>query len=284
MSSEIKRTLESIPSDDQFMALFTNVSREILDIYSKVDQGVVYKSDSSPQTLADRVSNDAIITYLRKNTPFPVLSEESEQNDEVLNAKHFWIVDPLDGTRDFMAKTGDFSIMIGLVKNHQPIFGVVYHPLTGRCYLARKGEGALLLDKDGFSSKLQVSNIAEPNEMRMVISRFHVQGTDSEVGRRLGIKESNIKRSGSFGLKIGLLAEGKAELFLNSSGHTSIWDSAPNIIILSEAGGQITDIDGNKLLVDPRNRLNSNGIVATNGRNHSEIARKIKETVDQLKK
>lgn len=282
MNQELEKIWEIIPSNGQFMALFGNVSKAILEIYDRIDQGTVYKSDNSPQTLADRLSDEMIGKYLKLNSPFPVLSEEAE-DERVEYPELFWIVDPLDGTRDFLNKTGEFAIMTALVQGHQPVFGAVYRPLSRNCYLARKEEGAFLLNDDGSSSRLQVSNIAEAASMRMVTSRTFTKGTDIAVAKALGIPDPNLIFHGSFGLKACLVAEGKAELFLSSSDKTSIWDSAPALVIVPEAGGKMTDLNGQDLLVDPVIRRNRNGIVVTNGQNHFKITDAIREMVNQLR-
>jgi len=280
MQQELDKIFETIPADKQILGLFSRISSKILPEYNKVEQGVIYKPDNSPQALADRISNEMILEFLARNTPYPVLSEEMEYGDN-FKPETFWITDPLDGTRDFLSKTGEFAIMIALVRNTKPIFGAVYHPLTELCYMAKKDKGAFIVDKDGSSLKLHVSNIADIHQMRMLTSRFHKKGTDLEIAKILGVKDLILH--GSFGLKVGLIAEGDAEIYLNSSNKTSIWDSAPNIVILTEAGGKITDLDGNELSVDPAKKSNENGIVATNGQNHFEIVRQIREIVNQLK-
>lgn len=280
MQVEIDRIFEQIPTNSQFLTLLRDASDSVLDIYGKVDQGVVYKNDNSPQTRADRVSNTLIVQFLQRNTPYSILSEESDVSED-FTADCFWIVDPLDGTRDFIEKTGEFSIMIALVASGRPIFGAVYQPTTKKCYVAREGKGAFLIDSDGLSSRLNVSGPSELSKMRMVVSRNRTKGADLEVARRLGV--GALVEHGSFGLKVGLIAEGKADLFLNSGAHTSIWDSAPNIVILKEAGGVITDLNGQELLVDPIIRANMNGVVASNGQNHLEVVGQVREIVNQLR-
>ncbi len=283
MNQEHEKIWKVIPSDKRFLNLFTDVSQKILEVYTSINQDTVYKSDNSPQTRADRISDELITKFLKANSPFPILSEESEADTETDQSEFFWIVDPLDGTKDFLKKTGEFSIMVGLVRNQMPIFGAVYHPISGQCCFARKENGAFLMESNGSTSRLQVSDVMDVASMRMTLSRSFTKGTDIEVAKRLGIQDSNLILHGSFGLKSRLVAMGEAEIFLNSSGKTSIWDSAPNIVIVSEAGGQITDLNGQELLVDPNNRRNENGIVVTNGRNHVEITNRIRELVNQIR-
>ena len=171
--------------------------------------------------------------------------------------------------------------MIALVASGRPIFGAVYQPTTEKCYMAKQGKGAFLIDAEGSSSRVNVSGASELSKMRMVVSRNRTKRTDLEVAKRLGV--GGLIEHGSFGLKVGLIAEGKAELFLNSGTHTSIWDSAPNIVILKEAGGMITDLNGQELLADPNIRSNVNGVVASNGQNHLEIVGQVREIVNQLR-
>jgi len=280
MKQEMGKISEIIPSNKQFINLFSEVSGKMLPEYNKTEQGVVYKPDNSPQALADRISSKMIIEWLSKNTHYPVLSEEVEYGEN-FKPETFWIVDPLDGTRDFIGKTGEFAIMLALIKDKKPIFGAVYHPLTKQCYVAKKDEGTFMIDENGSSQRLHVSDISDIHQMRMLTSRFHTKGTDLKIAKRLEVKD--LIEHGSFGLKVCLIAEGKAEIYLNSSNKTSIWDSAPNILILSEAGGKITDLNGNDLFIDPAKKSNENGIVATNGQNHYKITQQIREIVEQLK-
>lgn len=149
------------------------------------------------------------------------------------------------------------------------------------CAIWLKDMGAFLVDEDGSSLRLHTSDITDITKARMTMSTHHTDGTDIKVARKLGARE--LMFHGSFGLKVGLIAEGSAEIYLNSSSKTSIWDSSPNIVILTEAGGQITDIDGNELSINPAMQSNENGIVATNGKNHLRTVATIKQIIDQIR-
>jgi len=276
MTKEVIKNLPNIPSDKQFLFLFGRVSEELLKIYRQTDQELVIKSDNSPQTIADRFSHTQITSFLKTNTPYPVFSEEVETPPVIMD-EFFWTLDPLDGTKDFINKTDEFSIMAALIQGNKPIFGVVYQPVTGVMYIAEKGKGAHLVEKDGSVSRLRVSTNTELNKTRMIVSRSHAQKTDQDVASALGAKE--MIPHGSFGLKIGLMAQGKAELLLYPPKVTSIWDSAPNIIIISEAGGKITDLDGKDLIVDPSSPRNQRGIIASNGFIHDELLSIVRKTV-----
>ncbi len=260
--------LGHLPLNGQFQDLLRAVGDRVLKQYAEIEQGVVYKSDDSPQTVADRESHLRICEFLDKHSPFPVFSEEALP-EAGWSADKFWTVDPLDGTQDFIRKTGEFSVMLALIENGHPVFGVVYQPATGRTYAAETGRGAYLIEPDGSASRLHVSSDARLQAIRMVVSRTHPQKTDALVAAALGT--TTMVPHGSFGLKVGLIARGDAELLLYPPQVTSIWDSAPNVVILAEAGGRMTDLDGKELLVDPRSPRNRRGIIATNGLVHDQI-------------
>lgn len=260
--------LHHLPLDKQIISLLEEVGNRILEQYTQVEHGVIYKSDKSPQTIADRISHDQISRFLQSNSPFPVFSEEAVTETEI-REDTFWTLDPLDGTQDFIHKTGEFAVMISLVAGPTPVFGLVYQPVTGRIYAAEKGRGAYSIERSGSESQLHVSNNVQLEQTRMVVSRSHPQRTDVEVAKAL--KTTSMVPQGSFGLKIGLIARGEAELLLYPPKVTSLWDSAPNVVILSEAGGRITDLDGRDLTVDPHNPRNQRGVIATNGRNHDQL-------------
>ncbi len=268
MSHAYINDLGHLPLDEQFRELLRAVGNQVLKQYAKTEQGIIYKKDDSPQTVADRESHLFICEFLETHSPFPVFSEEALP-EAGWSADKFWMVDPLDGTQDFISKTGEFSVMLALIEDGHPIFGVVYQPATGRTYAAEKGRGAYLIEPDGSASQLHVSSNTRLEATRMVVSRTHPQKTDALVAQAL--KTTSMVAHGSFGLKVGLIARGDAELLLYPPQVTSIWDSAPNSVILAEAGGRMTDLDGKELVVDPRRPRNRRGIVATNGVVHDEI-------------
>lgn len=279
MKTELDRVWETIPSPAQLFNMFGQVSAKILPIYnSQADQGLIEKLDGSPQTLADRVSHEIITDYLQYNSGFPVLSEESYEEDKSYDSEFFWVVDPVDGTKGFIDQNGEFALMVSLVNGTKPVLGAVYHPLKRVCYFARKGQGSFVMDINGaIPWPRGVSKVSQFDEMRMLVSRHHLQESDSQIAKQLGVQ--TLIPHDSFGLKVGLIANGKAEIYLTTSGKTSIWDSAPNIVILEEAGGKITDLNGNDLIVDPNNRYNENGILATNGLRHEEILETVRKVL-----
>ncbi len=199
---------------------------------------------------------------------WPVLSEESESTLPQ-DCSCFWVVDPLDGTADFIAKTGEFSIMVGLVKDQRPVLGLVYLPAQDKLYFAEKGKGAYLLESGQPPQRLRVSSQTDLNRARLVVSRTHFSEQDQNFARQLKVK--SIKEVGSNGVKIGLIAEGKADLFFNSTDKMGVWDSCGPQIILEEAGGKMTDIQGHQLTYRPEESRLRSGLAASNGKLHCQL-------------
>lgn len=212
----------------------------ILKIYNDpAAWNVKEKIDDSPLTAADIAAHHIICDCLEKLTPeFPVLSEESEAvaHQERLSWNTFWLVDPLDGTKEFVSRTGEFTVNIALIHQHEPVLGVVYVPVTGVLYFASQDQGAFKTEQNGIR-KISVRAIQTP--IKIVASRRH-------GGEQLGHLLKKIERQ--FGeyetthlgssLKICILAEGGADLYPRL-GPTSEWDTAAAAAILRAAGGEL---------------------------------------------
>ncbi|MDX9856147.1 MAG: 3'(2'),5'-bisphosphate nucleotidase CysQ [Candidatus Moranbacteria bacterium] len=223
--------------------------------------GIKDKKNKTPVTEADLAINKFLFEKLLK-FGYPILSEESQDDfKKRKNAEYLWIIDPLDGTSDFIEKTDEFSILIGLVKNNKPVLGVVYEPAKMTTYWAEKGKGAFM-EKCGKIDRLQVSKKTDPKEMTMLFSRNHLLESDVEIYKKLGIGKRRKRGSTS---KICVIARGNAEIYVNTSDKTSEWDTCVPEIILTEAGGAITDIRGNKLVYNKKNPKHLNGFMASNG-------------------
>jgi 3'(2'), 5'-bisphosphate nucleotidase len=249
--------------------------KEVLKIYRQ-DFKVQNKKDKSPVTEADLLSNKIIEKALLKYK-WPVLSEESEDNFSRLSASKVWIIDPLDGTKDFIQKTGDFSIMIGLIEDGEPIMGVVYVPIKDKLYYAYKDQGSYLKIGKKAEKKLQVSNISRFPNARLVVSRNHLYPNDVELAKRLDV--GKFKKTGSTGIKISLIAENKADLYYNLSGKLGQWDTCAPEIILTEAGGQLTDIDGKYIKYNNKEVKNVKGVVASNRILQDEVIKMQKKII-----
>jgi 3'(2'), 5'-bisphosphate nucleotidase len=205
------------------------------------------------------------------------LSEEEADNKERLDSKRVWIIDPMDGTKDFIHKTGDFSVMIGLVEKmgdiYRPILGVVYVPVTQTHYYASLGGRAFRKEKDKAEECIKVSQIDDFKESKMISSRFHKSELEDSLFNDLLLKERI--PCGSVGVKINKIAEGGAEFNMNPSDRTWEWDVCAPDIIISEAGGVLRDIKGTEFNYNKENPRNSFGYFASNGKNHNKFLKQM---------
>jgi len=232
-------------------------SKEILSIYAK-DFSVEYKEDTSPLTEADRKSNELIVSALKKKYPeCAILAEESEDDPDRLNRDWCFIIDPLDGTKEFVKKNGEFTINIALSYKGKPVLGVICIPVTGELYYAAKGIGAYY-EKDGKTEKITVSS--RITDIRMVKSRSHKAGRLDDVIEKNGIK--NLRDVGS-AIKGCLIAKGEAEVYYRF-GYTMEWDTAAMQCIVEEAGGVFRQMDDSEMTYNRINCLNEKGFYAVN--------------------
>ena len=229
------------PLLERVRAIAGEAAAAILKVYA-TDFEVEAKADRSPLTLADRAAHDCIVEALCALTPaWPVLSEESDP--QVHQARHawrrFWLVDPLDGTREFVKRNGEFTVNIALIDDGRPVLGVVQVPVTGRCYAAAQGQGAWRHEADGDAGRLRVSDWRGGRALRVVCSRSH-RSPDLEalLGQLPQIEEIAVGSS----LKMCLVAEGSAD-FYPRLGPTSEWDTAAAHCVVEQAGGALTGLD-----------------------------------------
>ncbi len=220
------------------IALSRRAGEAIVEIYNS-DFNVEHKEDRSPLTEADMAAHDILVAGLRALTPgLPVLSEESAEIPFAERAGwcRYWLVDPLDGTREFVKRNGEFTVNVALIDDHRPVLGVIVAPVTGACYYACAGHGAWREDPGQAPVGISVR----------ALDRAHVivAGSRSHAGSRLG---AFLERLGSHelvsmgsSLKSCLVAEGRADLYPRL-GPTSEWDTAAAQCIVEEAGGRVTD-------------------------------------------
>jgi len=235
-------------------------ARAIVKCY-KTDLQIA-KRDGEPVTLADTSSEKILAKHLKNNPAIGYLSEESER--DIPKQELFWVVDPLDGTSDFVKQTDEFVVMIGLVSDNRPIFGLIYQPVTGDYYYAATGTGAYLV-KDGAKQKICVSEKTDPKHAQAFISRSHLLPSDKEIYAKLGVEKQAAMGSA---LKSCRIAEGKGEIYINTSDKTGKWDVCAADIIVREAGGDFTDLLGNRINYREPGP-NKNGFLASNSKMHS---------------
>lgn len=246
----------------------------VTDFYA-TGADVSWKDGSDPVTAADHAANDHLTRALRHAFPDDgLLSEESADDLDRLRRRRVWIVDPLDGTREFIDRVGEFSIMVGLAVDGAPVLGVVYQPVQDVLYRALPGRCAEVVAQ-GQAMPLVVSTVAEPRDMRLVVSRSHRNPLVDAVCRRLGIVHE--RPSGSVGLKVGLLATAVCDLYIHPAPGLKEWDTCAPDAILRAAGGAITDGWGRPLRYNKPNSRQRQGLLASNGRAHAAI---VSATVD----
>jgi 3'(2'), 5'-bisphosphate nucleotidase len=248
----------------------------ILDLYAgpiNVEQKN-YNDDIEPVTQADRTANELIVSGLKREFPNDgILAEESVDTKRRLEKSRVWMVDPLDGTNGFIDGNGDFAVQIGLAEDGQCVLGVVYQPLTGVLYRAVRGEGTWIERPQFPPERAHVSNKTDLSRMRLAASRSHRSPRMNKVVERFGFGQE-VQR-GSVGIKIGLLIEQQCDVYIHLSSRTKQWDTCAPEVILTEAGGRMTDLFGYPLNYNVPDVQNRNGLVATNGAAHEQIIRNL---------
>ena len=264
------------PKYEEELQIAIDVAREagaaILSLYKgPLDvQQKNYADDYEPVTDADRVANQIIVDRL--TTEFPndgILAEESIDTDRRLQKRRVWMVDPLDGTTGFIQGNGDFAVQIGLVEDGECVVGVVYQPLTGVLYRAVRGAGCWIERPDFSPQRATASEHNKLDEIRLAASRSHRSPRMNRVVTSLGFKEE-VQR-GSVGIKVGLIVEQQCDVYIHLSPRTKQWDTCAPQIVLTEAGGQVTDLFGKPLTYTVPDVQNRNGLVATNGASHDRV-------------
>ncbi len=239
----------------------------ILDIYEKYKRdsiNIKYKNDNSPLTEADTKASDFICSKLKNLDPtIPIICEETKQvpYEERKNWSRFWLVDPLDGTKEFIKKNGEFTVNICLIENNQPTLGVVSVPVQGKVYYSYRGSGAYMYDKGGNSRvKLECNLLNKDNPVNVVCSRSHGNKSTSNYLNNYKIGELIVSGSS---LKFMLLCENKAQLYPRLH-PTMEWDIAASDAILREAGGSIRLLDGNLMQYNKQDLRNPSFIAFGN--------------------
>ncbi len=234
-----------------------------------------------PVTQADRAVNELIVRHLREQFPEDgVLAEESVDTDRRIGRERVWMIDPIDGTKGFIAGTGDFCVQIGLAVEGRAALGVLYAPATDVLYWAARGHGAWVVrptsEADGGmkAERLGVTRETELSRMRLAESRSHRGPRMESVVSALGVRAE--VRSHSVGIKVGLLVEGQADLYIHLSPKTKQWDTCAPEAVLTEAGGRMTDVFGEPLRYNTPDVLNRNGLVASNGAAHAEVIARLR--------
>ena len=190
------------------------------------------------------------------------------------------MVDPLDGTSGFIAGNGDFAVQIGLVEDGECVVGVVYQPLSGVLYRAVRDAGSWIESRQSEPQRARVSSKDGLGTMRLAASRSHRSPRMNRVVSALDFKEEI--RRGSVGIKIGLIIEQQCDAYIHLSPRTKQWDTCAPQIILTEAGGRLTDLFGQPLHYNVAEVQNRNGLVASNGVSHDKIIDRLQPLLDEF--
>lgn len=226
---------------DPVVALAEQAGHAILEVYS-TDFEVQTKADESPLTQADLAAHRCIVAGLERLTPdMPIISEEESLPDFAQRSawERYWLIDPLDGTREFVNRNGEFTVNIALIDNHRPVFGVVHVPVQTKTYIGCEGHGAELRDGSNPAQAIHVA-AGSARPVRVVGSRSHRGASLDAYLENVG--ENNMIPMGS-SLKFCTVAEGGADIYPRF-GPTSEWDTAAAQAVVEQAGGSVVTLDG----------------------------------------
>lgn len=251
MTTQVNVSIESIKQ------IAIEAGRKILEIYEKyadLEAITERKADNSPLTLADQASHTIISERLMALYPqIPLLSEEGKHTAYEIRKEwdRFWLVDPLDGTKEFIKRNGEFTVNIALIEKNLPVLGVIYAPVWNLLYYGIHSQGAFKETPGQLPVRLQVNN--KQNLLTAVGSRSHADPAEAEV-----LNKYDISGTTSIGssLKFCLIAEGKADIYYRH-GPTMEWDTAAGQAIVAAAGGQVQDASGNIFTYNKPSLLNS---------------------------
>lgn len=253
-------------------------SGAIVRTFYEVPPTVRWKDPTEPVTEADRAVNAFLVKQFAQLYPADgVLAEESKDDLARLDRRRVWIIDPLDGTAEFIARNGEFCIMIGLAIDGEPVLGVVYQPIVDILYAAARGGGAYS-EAFGERNALLVSREADLRRFRLVVSRSHRPPLVDSMIARMGLQRE--RSIGSVGLKIGLIAQGQAEFYVHPNPGTKEWDTCAPDVIAREAGGLMTDCWNRPLRYNQPDVVRRFGVLASNGIRHAQLAEVIDDVLD----
>ena len=260
---------------DAALRAAVKAGRAVMEIYDKVGgdasspQTVRTKADGSPVTGADLASHRILAGELA-GTGHVVRSEEGEAVRTGPNSDTIWIIDPLDGTSDFVDRTGEFTVMVALVRKGVPVLGVIVWPAAGAAFAAQRGRGAFRYADGRGWRRIKVTGSSSLSECRVIGSRHHL--TDREKGLITRLGAASFASIGS-SLKVCMISSGEAEAYITTTDKMKQWDTAASHCIITEAGGRMTDMLGRDLVYDDDHIYHPHGILATNGAVHDRIVR-----------
>ncbi|MFT6715469.1 MAG: 3'(2'), 5'-bisphosphate nucleotidase [Saprospiraceae bacterium] len=250
-----------MPTIQNILPILKAAGKVILDVYNNEEIRVDYKEDESPLTQADTAANNLIVAYLKDNFSFPIVSEEGKQipYSDRADYKSFWLVDPLDGTKEFINRNGEFTVNIALVTDGVPVFGGIYVPVQDTYYFGSVQEGAFMKKGDGELKPMKVNDTAD---WIAVGSKSHAKQEESNFYESIGVSKAISVGSS---LKFCMIASGQANVYYRS-GPTMEWDIAAGHAIVNAAGGGVyKDLEGKEIFTyNKKNLLNGPFLCASN--------------------
>jgi len=238
---------------------------------------VRWKGLNSPVTDADMSASSLLVGAIRKHFPEDgILCEETTDDLNRLTKPRVWIIDPMDGTSEFVAHVGEFAVMIGLAIHGKPVLGVVYQPTEATLLYGESGSGAFL-EHPGQATPQKLSAAKNTEDLVAAVSRSNDSTQYESVRQALGI--NRIVHSGSAGLKIGMICQKRADLYVHTGPETNQWDTCAPEVILHEAGGRLTDMFNAPLRYNVSEPRHLQGIVASNGVIHEQIIKAAQRSV-----
>jgi 3'(2'), 5'-bisphosphate nucleotidase len=263
------------------LEIMLRVAREASVIIARIyatNFSVDYKGPADPVTQADREANALICARLAESFgTTPVVAEESEESAFAgwQGAPRVFFVDPLDGTVEFVARNGDFVVMIGLVENARPVAGVVVAPATGIAWAGAESLGAYEVAPDGARTPIHVTHTSSLSRANVVVSRSHPSERLQRLIERLGVEKATPR--GSAGLKATDVASGRADFYLHPNQAGKRWDTCAPEAIVTAAGGICTDASGQSIDYTGPELANTKGFLASNGKLHQAVLDIVKQ-------
>lgn len=257
---------------DAALAAATEAGVKIMETYQGFQ--AIANAPADITTQADRDSQDLIFSRLFREFPGDgFVGEESTEFYRSLpkGGSRTWIVDPIDGTRGFAKKIGEFCIMIALVEHGEPVVGVVHDPANGRTTYAFKGGGCHARDNGMSVRQLRVRQQADLSSAIITKSHSRQKGMAEGLSAKLGA--SIVHETYSAGLKLARVARGEADIYVNDYPTYNEWDICAGHILVTEAGGSMTDINGNPIRYGEASGLKNTGFIASNGLIHAEVVK-----------
>jgi 3'(2'), 5'-bisphosphate nucleotidase len=263
----------------------TPLVRQLVDIAARAGELVLnsyrttyelaFKGPNDPVTSADRAANELICDALRKAFPsWPIVAEESDPKtfERYREAENIFFVDPIDGTQEFIDRTDEFVVMIGLVMNRRAVAGVIHSPVSGHIWAGEAGQGAIRMRPGADAVPIATSDVAVLEQSRLLVSRAKRAERRSEA-EALGA--SALRAVGSAGLKGALVAEGQADAWVAPRHAGKRWDACALDALVSAAGGRVTDVWGQPIEYCGESLANDRGMVVSNGALHSRILERL---------